>query len=198
MMTRKILLASASFALVSGLSACADNDAEDATVTEVDETVSETVAYDPLIELSPTQQAQRDAMDQVAYEEEVNRYMEEDQGKMKADGKASKMSADNMSGNDDSMSGRDKMADSLPPASEMTFATVDRNSDGKLNVAEYAIYAVRANPMQMKKNDENKPYVSTKQLNEAADTFFFFDKDEDTYLSESEFASAKQSARVPS
>ncbi|MCH2487176.1 MAG: hypothetical protein MK010_05475 [Erythrobacter sp.] len=85
----------------------------------------------------------------------------------------------------------------LPARSQMDFAYLDRNSDGRLSVAEYAIWAVRANPNTPVENDQTKPYISTDQINEAGQTFFYFDQDGNSYLSQSEFTSARNSARTP-
>ena len=79
----------------------------------------------------------------------------------------------------------------------MDFAYLDRNSDGRLSVAEYAIWAVRANPNTPVANDQTKPYISTDQINEAGQTFFYFDEDGNSYLSNAEFTTARNSARTP-
>ena len=85
----------------------------------------------------------------------------------------------------------------LPARSQMDFAYLDRNSDGQLSVAEYAIWAVPANPNTPVENDQTKPYISTDQINEAGKTFFYFDEDGNTYLSDGEFTAARNSARTP-
>lgn len=86
----------------------------------------------------------------------------------------------------------------LRPRSAMDFEFLDRNGDGQLSVAEYAIWAVRSNPRRPKPNDNTRPYTSEDQINEAGETFFYFDENGDTYLSPSEFAAARASARTPS
>ncbi|WP_370188622.1 hypothetical protein [Qipengyuania sp.] len=86
----------------------------------------------------------------------------------------------------------------LRARSAMDFAFLDRNGDGQLSVAEYAIWAVRSNPRKPKENDETRPFTSPDQINEAGKTFFYFDKDGDTYLSPDEFGEARASARTPS
>ena len=102
------------------------------------------------------------------------------------------MAEDSMTGN----SGGSNVA-ALPARSQMDFAYLDRNSDGQLSVAEYAIWAVPANPNTPVENDQTKPYISTDQINDAGQTFFYFDEDGNTYLSESEFTTARNSARTP-
>ena len=79
----------------------------------------------------------------------------------------------------------------------MDFAYLDRNSDGKLSVAEYAIWAVPSNPNPPVSNDQTKPYITTAQINEAGQTFFYFDEDGDSYLSDGEFSAARDSSRTP-
>jgi hypothetical protein len=88
-------------------------------------------------------------------------------------------------------------APSLRPRSQMDFAFLDRNSDGQLSVGEYAIWAVRANPATSAPNDQTRPFISTEHLNEAGQTFFYFDENADSYLSRSEFDTARSSARTP-
>lgn len=78
----------------------------------------------------------------------------------------------------------------------MDWAYLDRNSDGKLSVAEYAIWAIPVDPNKPKPNDQIKPYLNSDQANKAADSFFFFDKDGSTYLSPEEFARARRGEGV--
>ena len=118
-------------------------------------------------------------------------------GNMASGDTGDSMSGDSNSG--DRMSGNSSSGNviNLPPRGQMDFAFLDRNSDGKLSVAEYAIWAVPANPTTPAPNDETKPYLTTQQINEAGNTFFYFDEDGSTYLSESEFTDARNSARTP-
>ena len=117
-------------------------------------------------------------------------------GNMADSGDAMQGSSGNMqSGNMASNNGQS--VEPLRPRSQMDFAFLDRNSDGELSVAEYAIWAVRANPRTDAPNDARPPYMTTAQINEAGTTFFYFDEDGDSYLSESEFMNARNSARTP-
>ncbi len=143
-----------------------------------------------------------------------------DDDAMMAENSSAPSNSDAMGSNSDSMTGAssanttstsggstsdDSMADSsdssnvaaLPARSQMDFAYLDRNSDGQLSVAEYAIWAVPANPNTPVENDQTKPYISTDQINEAGKTFFYFDEDGNTYLSDGEFTAARNSARTP-
>ena len=85
---------------------------------------------------------------------------------------------------------------SMPSRSKMTFGYLDRNDDGKLSVAEYAIWALPTDPKPPEPNDALGPHLTQDQINEAGQTFFFFDDDGDTYLSQDEFQDARNSGRV--
>ena len=85
---------------------------------------------------------------------------------------------------------------SMPSRSAMTFSYLDRNDDGQLSVAEYAIWALPTNPNPPEPNDDLAPHLTQDQINEAGQTFFYFDDDGDTYLSQSEFQDARNSGRV--
>ncbi len=74
----------------------------------------------------------------------------------------------------------------------MTWGYLDRNDDGKLSVAEYAIWAIPLDPNAPKRNDETTPYLSAEQANKAADSFFYYDIDGDTYLDRREFTAARR------
>lgn len=78
----------------------------------------------------------------------------------------------------------------------MDWSYLDRNDDGKLSAAEYAIWAVPLNPTQPLPNDEKAPYLTADQINSAADSFFYYDVNGDTYLSESEFKTARTGGDV--
>ena len=73
----------------------------------------------------------------------------------------------------------------------MSFEQLDRNGDDRLSVAEFAIYAVGLDPTRPTPNDETMPYADSEQLNRAADGFFHYDTNGDTYLQEDEFAAAR-------
>ena len=87
--------------------------------------------------------------------------------------------------------------DTLRPRSQMDFAFLDRNGDDQLSVAEYAIWALPTDPGEPARNDAKAPYLTQSQINEAGQTFFYFDEDGDSYLSQSEFQAARNSARTP-
>lgn len=85
---------------------------------------------------------------------------------------------------------------SMPERSEMDWTYLDRNSDGRLSVAEYAVWAIPVDPNAPKPNDETKPYVTADQANKAADSFFYYDQDGDSYLSQVEFNNARRGGEM--
>lgn len=209
-------------AAVSGaalaLAACSDDPNETPITQEAAPDMdAEVLAEDAMPvggDLNETQQASYDAMDRQAVSDEYDT----NRDSMMAESSSGSGNSETMASNADSMSGfsseaststsgssTDAMADNsassdvaaLPARSQMDFAYLDRNSDGQLSVAEYAIWAVRANPNTPVANDQTKPYISTDQINEAGQTFFYFDEDGDSYLSNAEFTAARNSARTP-
>jgi len=202
------------------LAACSDQQDETPITQEAADDMDVAVMDDDAMpvggELNETQQASYDAMDRQAVSDEYDT----NRDAMMAENSSAPSNSDAMGSNSDSMTGAssanttstsggstsdDSMADSsdssnvaaLPARSQMDFAYLDRNSDGQLSVAEYAIWAVPANPNTPVENDQTKPYISTDQINEAGQTFFYFDEDGDSYLSNSEFTAARNSARTP-
>lgn len=172
------------------LAACgddADESVEQAETTRTD--VDETQFVMMPIELTPTQQQMRDALDEDAYTIEVTRYMDDDNSTATSAGRTDPASDDG-----ESVAGSIAQGSSSEAITEFDFSTIDRNDDNRLSVAEYAIYALKdANPMKQKnKDDEKSPYFTAQQLNWAADSFFFYDDDSDSWLSESEFSDAVQ------
>ena len=202
------------------LTACSDDPNETPITQEAAPDMDAEVLADDAMpvggDLNETQQASYDAMDRQAVSDEYDT----NRDTMMAESASASGTSAGTASNSDSMSGSsganstsssgtsnsdDAMADNsgssnvaaLPARSQMDFAYLDRNSDGQLSVAEYAIWAVRANPNTPVANDQTKPYISTDQINEAGQTFFYFDEDGDSYLSNAEFTSARNSARTP-
>ncbi|QWC55773.1 hypothetical protein F7D01_00555 [Erythrobacter sp. 3-20A1M] len=213
-MKRVLLLASAAAAI--SLAACSDNaddtvDATDAAVPTADTAMMDDNAMPMGGDLTTQQQTNYDAMDRQAISDEYDTNRDTMMAQSTstpgatptgtASSGTSDMAAGNASSGDmssgDSMSGSSS-SNSMMPRGQMDFAYLDRNNDGKLSVAEYAIWAVPANPNnQTSMEDATKPYISTEQINDAGKTFFFFDKDGNTYLSPEEFTMARNSARAP-
>ena len=202
------------------LAACSDDPNETPITQEAAPDMDAEVLADDAMpvggDLNETQQASYDAMDRQAVSDEYDT----NRDNMMAESSSASGNSDAMASNTDSMSGSSggtsastsdssssstSSADNsgssdvaaLPARSQMDFAYLDRNSDGQLSVAEYAIWAVRANPNTPVANDQTKPYISTDQINEAGQTFFYFDEDGNSYLSNAEFTTARNSARTP-
>ena len=150
----------------------------------------------PIITLSPEQQERRNALDMPELEREYTGYVEEDRAAAGASGMGAGAGNDSASNGSDSGnaagSASAQQGASLPAPANMSFSDLDRNDDGKLSVAEWAIYAVGVDPTVKKGEDDQKPpYATADQLNRAADGFFAYDTDGDTYLQEGEFEQAK-------
>lgn len=197
--------------LALALAACGDAETE---VEEVDETAMATTEpattdeFDPAsrdYELSAEAQERRDAFDQDAFEGEYAGYREEIAGEsdMADDGADADVDATTTNGDASTMTSDDSMAmgerdpnTNMPPRSAMSFAFLDRDDDGQLSAAEYAIWAVPLDPTQPLPNDETAPYLTAEQINSAADSFFYYDVDGDTHLSEEEFMTARTGGDV--
>ena len=202
------------------LAACSDDPNETPITQEAAPDMDAEVLADDAMpvggDLNETQQASYDAMDRQAVSDEYDT----NRDSMMAESSSASDNSNAMASNTDSMSGSSggtsastsdssssstSSADNsgssdvaaLPARSQMDFAYLDRNSDGRLSVAEYAIWAVRANPNTPVANDQTKPYISTDQINEAGQTFFYFDEDGNSYISNAEFTTARNSARTP-
>lgn len=175
---------------IAGLAACGEE-------TETT-TVADTQLVDPNpapnMVLTPEQQARRDAMDMAAYQTEYQGYEEQDAA-ISVAANTDPASADKMMNEDARVKAgmsKDDMNKMMKDPSSMSFAYLDRNSDNRLSVGEYAIYAVHANPARVDSPDDQvRPSITADEANEAADSFFYYDQDGDTYLSESEFMMAK-------
>ncbi|KHK92236.1 hypothetical protein LK12_05125 [Novosphingobium malaysiense] len=207
------------------LSACDSQDVENTPIDDVDEIVDSDEGYPVAGDMNEQQQAAFDAMDREAavreYDENRAAMQAESPSASRstqaATGSGSSGEAPGGSGGSTTSTASDGSAmnagsdqndtaapdnagvssSPLRPRSAMDFAFLDRNDDGQLSVAEYAIWAVRSDPTEPKPNDETRPYTTQDQINEAGQTFFYFDKDADTYLSPEEFSAARASARTP-
>lgn len=223
---KKLLMTTMVSAAALGLAACDSEDVENTPVDDIDEIVDadEEEPYPMGGELNEDQQANYDAMDRQAVSDEYDSNMADMQSEMESGGgmaagsmdgngqsNSGSMNDGDMSGGD-SMSGGASMDDgssmdsgdamsgssgsSMPARSAMTFSYLDRNDDGQLSVAEYAIWALPTNPNPPEPNDARGPHLTQDQINEAGQTFFYFDDDGNTYLSEEEFQDARNSGRT--
>ena len=185
------------------VAACGSPDVAETPETEIDTTLAAAdigdTAYPVAGELNEQQQAGLDNYDwQAASEEyETNRVQMSSAGS----GTAS-MPSDGAMSSDGAMAGDSSMSDgsssgatmTMPPRSQMDFTFLDRNGDGQLSVAEYAIWALPTNPTDPAPNDSTRPFMTQEEINKAGQTFFYFDEDGSTYLSQSEFEDARNSS----
>ncbi len=183
--------------LALALAACADESDEMAATEEPADIVA--VEYDPLVGpyvLTVEQQERRDALDMVAFQEEYAGYHEAlvveatPSPNMADSGSSSDANADE-AGDDEAVNA----TNGVPERSEMDWSYIDRNDDDRLSVAEYAIWALPMDPTASAANDAKPPYLTADEANQVADSFFYYDRDGDTYLSQQEFASARRGER---
>ena len=212
-MIKKVTLA-ATASLALALAAC-DDGAEveddlgvDDTAMATDDGAMADDAYPVAGDLDEEQQARLDAMDVQGTSDEYDRNMDAMRAGGSASDDAAGSSGSEAMSSDDAPSGESRAssgearessneAQPLRPRGQMDFAFLDRNGDGELSVAEYAIWAVPVNPREQADNDALRPYLSAEQINEARRTFFYFDSDGDSYLSPGEFMTARNSAITP-
>ena len=199
--TAKIALASAaslSFVLVACSDEAEEVETEAVDATEVSVTDTE---FDPMTrdyELSEDATTRRADFDEEAFNTEYSGYRDEivneqDSEENLAEERRMRDEAtgdlEGSRGNVDTTPERDTNTN-MRKRSNMTWRYLDRNGDNQLSVAEYAIWAVPLDPTNPKPNDQ-APYVTPDQANKAADSFFYYDTDGDTYLSRQEFSNAR-------
>lgn len=163
MITRTSLAATMGLALMLG--ACGDPEIEEAEMVEMpDETEAITTTtmsdFDPLSReytLSVVQQERRDAFDPAEFRTEYEGYR--------------------------TAMGADRELASMTRA-DMEFSTLDRDGNGQLSVAEYALYAA----------PEGSDELDDAQVGRIADSYYFYDTDGDGYISVSEFTSLRAGA----
>lgn len=213
---KKLLMATMASVAALGLAACDSEDVENTPIDDIDEIVDEDVNDEPYPvggTLNEDQQANYDAMNRQDVSDEYDANMEAMRsemganGSMTTDGASGESAADtgamNSGGNgqsdasmsDGSMAGS-STGSAMPARGDMEFSWLDRNDDGQLSVAEYAVWALPTDPAPAEPNDAIAPHLTQDQINEAGQTFFYFDDDGDTYLSQEEFQDARNSGRV--
>ena len=209
---KKLMFTTLASAAALTLAACGSEDVENTPVDDADELVDADTTepgYPVGGELNTDQQAAFDAMDRQAVSDEVDINYDAIRTERVAN---ADLTADDAAGGSGSMASSDAASGSgsmasastgpgmsdMPPRGEMDFGWLDRNDDGKLSVAEYAIWAVPVAPGDPAPNDARKPYMTSDEINQAGETFFYFDQDGSTYLSPEEFAMARNSAMTPS
>ncbi|MEC9068060.1 MAG: hypothetical protein VX569_12360 [Pseudomonadota bacterium] len=187
-------LATAS-ALAFALAACGEPEVAETDNAMVEEDLSETAEYDPSTRdytLTEEAQARRDAFDETAFQEEYGTYRDDI---MSEPAEPTGSDAGDPAEAQAASAPRDPQTN-MRARENMTFAYLDRNDDGQLSVAEYAIWAIPLDPTAPRPDDQNAPRVTAEQANKAADSFFYYDRDGDTYLSQSEFQAARSGADV--
>ena len=191
--------------LALALVACGDDVADDPVVgSEMADTETAMVdEYDPMTRdymLGDEAQTRRDAFDADAFRSEYRTYRDEvaaEQVEQADDGDAAQdMSEDEREEMTAASQERDTQTN-MRLRQNMTWGYLDRNDDDQLSVAEYAIWALPTHPTEPARNDAKAPYLTQSQINEAGQTFFYFDEDGDSYLSQAEFQAARNSARTP-
>lgn len=191
--------------LAMALAACGQDPETEVVVPEPMEdtdTVATTADVDPMgRDYTLTQEAQerRSAFNVDDFNTEYTALQDENMSTSGMSGSTTTSDSGQMAGNAGSDSSGTMAGGSsggLRDRSAMTWEFLDRNSDGQLSVAEYAVWAIPVDPNNPKPNDELKPYVTPEQANRAADSFFYYDQDGSTYLSQSEFMNARRGADV--
>lgn len=183
-------LATAGAAIALALTGCGDDAADDADMAAV-EPDAVVIEYDPMTRdylLDEDAQTRRAEFDEDAFQEEYSGYRDDIVGEqVTLTGSPDRTDAETQAAaqpRDANTNMRDR--------ANMTWSYLDRNSDGQLSVAEYAIWAIPLDPAAPKRNDETQPYLTSDQANKAADSFFYYDQDGDTYLSQQEFSAARR------
>ena len=203
----KRLCAIAASASLFALAACGDAEEEAGSeVAVADQPPVTAEEYDPMARdyvLSEEAQTRRAAFDADGFNTEYAGYRDaivaeaDDEGTIEADEDADT----NGAGGDAQATSERSSPQPIGPRDantnmrarkDMSWSYLDRNSDNRLSVAEYAIWAVPLDPTEPKANDQRRPFVTAEQANKAADSFFYYDIDGDTYLDRREFTAARR------
>lgn len=184
------------------LGACGDNEADNTAADPAATASAQTEEYDPMTRdytLSTEAQARRDEFDAEALETAYAGYRGEIRNEQVRMGEAADASAELTEDDRAEMaaaSQRRDAATNMRTRANMTWGYLDRDDDDKLSVAEYAIWAIPLDPAAPARNDETMPYLTADQANKAADSFFYYDIDGDTYLSRREFTAARRGETI--
>ena len=158
--------------------------------------------FDPLNRdyvLSAEAQERRDAFDAAAFDTEYRGYRDEirsepdDEGTIEADGgtvtveSTGANTSTTVNGEDARPIGVRTPGTNMRSRRDMSWSYLDRNSDGQLTVAEYAIWAIPLTPEAGEEVD-----ISEDQAERLADSFYYYDQDGDGELSQREFTSARR------
>ena len=205
-MKRVITAPLVTVALGLALAACGDAE-EDVVVEDTDLAANVTDdEYDPMTadyELSEDAATRRAEFDEAAFNTEYRRFRDdiaaesdtEDSMTREMDASREAMGEDAREMDANTMPNRDGTTN-MRSRREMTWSYLDRNDDGQLSVAEYAIWAIPLSPNNEAMNDQGEPELQSETINRAADSFFYYDQDGDSYLSQREFTSARRGDRI--
>lgn len=184
------------------LAACGDDAAEAPAADSAATAPAQTAEYDPMTRdyaLSAEAQARRDEFDADALETEYATYRGEIRSEQVRMGEAADPNAEMTDDDRTEMEAASQQRDAatnMRTRANMTWGYLDRNDDDKLSVSEYAIWAIPLDPTAPVRNDETMPYLTADQANKAADSFFYYDIDGDTYLSRREFTAARRGETI--
>ena len=186
--------------LTLALAACGDDVAEDPVVGSemADVETAATAEYDPMTRdyaLSDDAQTRRDAFDADAFRSEYDGYRDEVAAEQVANADEAATAADMSEDERSEMEAASQERDAdtnMRRRQNMTWGYLDRNDDDQLSVAEYAIWAIPLDPQHEALNDQGEPELKAETINKAADSFFYYDTDGDTYLDRREFTSARR------
>lgn len=185
--------------LALALAACGGEPAEDVEANPAaDAEANATAEYDPMqrdYTLTGEDATRRAEFDIDSFQEEYAGYRDEIVSEQVSSGDDSSgnelMSEDERAEMQAAAEPRDASTN-MRAREHMTWSYLDRNGDDRLSVAEYAIWAIPLDPTAPARNDETAPYLTAQQANKAADSFFYYDIDDDTYLERREFTAARR------
>ena len=165
-MIRSGLHYAAPFALALALSACGGGADEAETAEVAPEPAATPTASDPLereYELTEEQQERRDGFDEAAFREEYTGFRDE----IMSDLESGELTA-------------------LPSRDDMDWSFMDRDEDGGLSLAEYAIWGL---PIETETG--GAPEITSEDAGTLADSFYHYDIDGDSEISQREFTVAR-------
>lgn len=183
--------------LALALAACGDEPADETLDSEEGVPITAT-EYDPMTRdyaLTEDAQTRRADFDAEGFTTEYAGYRDEIVGEQVRMGDSadadSELTEDDRAEMEAAAQPRDA-GTNMRARQNMTWSYLDRNDDFKLSVAEYAIWAIPLDPDAAVANDAGPVQLTDDQINKAADSFFYYDVDGDTYLDQREFTAARR------
>ncbi|MEP2235059.1 MAG: hypothetical protein ABJM58_08680 [Alteripontixanthobacter sp.] len=202
----KFMLPKLAFASLATIAVAACGGEVEETETTETEVVAPVGEFDPMTreyELSEDAATRRAEFDEDAFTTEYDGYRgdiaaePDDQGVIEANNARVEVTTTNgetsatVNGEPARPIGKRSPDSNMRDRGDMNWGYLDRNNDNQLSVAEYAIWAIPLDPNAKAKNDQGQPELTSDQINKAADSFFYYDTDGDTYLSRQEFSNAR-------